>query len=77
MSLHSDGPVIKTIPKNIGQQSGNFNARGSAKTAGKAVTELLYSQVCCIQFVSFLSGACILIFFYCLHLYHVCFSLEV
>jgi hypothetical protein len=43
-----------------------FNAKGSATAAGTAVAELLNSQLCIIQLVSFLAGACILIYFYCL-----------
>ncbi len=41
-----------------------LNAKGSATAAGTAVAELLNSQLCTIQFVSFLGGACILIYFF-------------
>jgi hypothetical protein len=44
----------------------HLNAKGSATAAGTAVAELLNSQLCTIQFVSFLAVACILIYFFCL-----------
>jgi hypothetical protein len=43
-----------------------LNAKGSATAAGTIVAELLNSQLCTIEFVSFLAVACILIYFFCL-----------
>ena len=49
-----------------GHNAAGFNAKGSATAAGTAVAELLNSQLCIIQLISVLAGACILIYFYCL-----------
>jgi hypothetical protein len=43
-----------------------INAKGSATATGTAVAELLNSQLCIIQLISVLAGACIPIYFYCL-----------
>ncbi len=61
--MHSAGPAIKTITRNIGQIADccNFDARGTGLSA-VAVTELLCSQVCYIQLVMFLSVYVLLVF---------------
>ena len=66
MILHSAWVRNKNYSKTIRHNAAAFNAKSSATAAGTAVSELLNSQLCSIRLVSFLAGACILIYFYCL-----------
>ncbi len=65
MILHSARARNLNCFTTIRYNAAAFNAKGSATAAGTAVAELLNSQLCTIQLVSFLAGACILIYFYC------------
>ena len=65
------GQKLKLFTHNAaGHNAAGFNAKGSATAAGTAVAELLNSLLCIIQLISFLAGACILIYFYGLKIEH-------